>query len=488
MTWFRTHLACALLIASCLAVATACSTAGDTWPDLQGEAARIITNEDLDEVPEWAVAPKARCLIGDADACAEVARNESPEERRRRREAEAEDRRCGQSHIPQYRRPDCDEYLEKKFSLRTGELGTLAAEETAQQRAERLKREREQERAQRREQARKHRWYHRALAAQLRRCGRGTRSSSECRKEAIEDMRYYVGVPLTLELQAEFDAETDRHRAIMKDACKKEGRSTSCWDWFTTHEVDEGATSSGKFDVLVRALEFGSQDAWAFVWDDIAAQESPGADPKRLAAAKKRRRKASLVVRDEVFELAGSMADSLDGVPSLLRMACESGDMGSCYQNIPPTVLRAGAGDALHDKYVGRVHASARSRCMSKKKDARACWVAGYIAHRHGVGVEEASTSYERGCKLGETRACEGLGVMRFEQDDEEGAAPWLERSCDSKTPRGCALLGLMAATGRGATRDPARARALLTKACASNDETSDGWDAVCRPPEHTNP
>lgn len=478
---FGTHRADALLIVSCLAAA-ACSTVGGTRPDPPVAADRVITNEELDEVPEWAIPLEARCFVGDADACVEVANNESPEARARRREAKKKTQRC-EAEWNNHRwsggplSQKCIDQLKLHTPREALEERVIDEEEAARERF-----------AQRFDLARKNRWYHRALAARLRLCSDGTPAASECRDKATNDLSFYIGSPLTVERRAAFDAEVAHHRVLMKDACIQ-GGSSSCWDWFTTHEVDEDATPSGRLDVLMRAVAFGSPDAWAFIRDTIATQEPPGADPKRLAAAKKRRRKMSSArLDDNLFGASEGLLAGFGSVPRLVRIACESGDMGACYADVSPSIWRSGVGDPLHDRKARRVHASAHERCASKKKDARACWVAGYVAHRHGVGVDEATASYERGCALGEARACEGMGVMLFEQGDEAGAAPWLQRSCGSSSPRGCALLGLMTATGRGVTRDLARARELLAKACASTDETSDDRAVVCRPLQHSEP
>ena len=85
-----------------------------------------------------------------------------------------------------------------------------------------------------------------------------------------------------------------------------------------------------------------------------------------------------------------------------------------------------------------------------------------------------ASTSFARGCDLGDARACNNVGDALAYGDgvgrDVESAAAAFLKACRLGEALGCANLGYMAEYGEGVARDVARARTLYRQACRAGD------------------
>ena len=111
-----------------------------------------------------------------------------------------------------------------------------------------------------------------------------------------------------------------------------------------------------------------------------------------------------------------------------------------------------------------------------KRSDANACYA---LALALQDGVEQSAAVgalFLRACKLGVTSGCTNRAAG-LPPTDLACANRTYEKSCDRKDAWGCAMLGLSLVKGSGMRADPARARSVLEKACASTVED----DPACR-------
>jgi TPR repeat protein len=85
-----------------------------------------------------------------------------------------------------------------------------------------------------------------------------------------------------------------------------------------------------------------------------------------------------------------------------------------------------------------------------------------------------AVEAYQRGCNLGDSRACNNLGdALAYGEGIERDiarSAVTFERACHLGEELGCANLGHMFERGEGVVRDRARAGDLFRAACASGE------------------
>ncbi|MGD0675768.1 MAG: tetratricopeptide repeat protein [Polyangiaceae bacterium] len=110
--------------------------------------------------------------------------------------------------------------------------------------------------------------------------------------------------------------------------------------------------------------------------------------------------------------------------------------------------------------------------------DADACFQVGRAFHVGQDGFPQdwgrAATAYERGCNLGDARACNNLGDALDYGDglprDAQRAAALFDKACHLGNALGCANLGTMAEHGEGVVRDAARARDLYRDACLTGE------------------
>ena len=118
----------------------------------------------------------------------------------------------------------------------------------------------------------------------------------------------------------------------------------------------------------------------------------------------------------------------------------------------------AGKGDDLA--------AACLSACAAEPK--RFCVVHGDLLRTRltPASIEEASRSYEKGCKADDFVGCRKLGAIEEAQKNEAAAVEHFTRSCDGHDPGGCAWLARALERGRGVGRDAARASTLLDEAC----------------------
>ncbi len=114
--------------------------------------------------------------------------------------------------------------------------------------------------------------------------------------------------------------------------------------------------------------------------------------------------------------------------------------------------------------------------CLSGQSEA--CFQIG-VAFYYGRDAyprdrSRSSKAFERGCDLGDSRACNNLGDALAYGDgvarDVEASAAAFQKACRLGEALGCANLGYMAEHGEGVPRDVARARRLYRDACAAGD------------------
>jgi TPR repeat protein len=158
---------------------------------------------------------------------------------------------------------------------------------------------------------------------------------------------------------------------------------------------------------------------------------------------------------------------------SLVVRGCDDGDALACM---------AGARWLADADHVRVAHAEtelrdrlfAEHRClMGESAECRRAAVI-FEGGQGGTKHDEARAAqqYGRGCDLGDSVACNALGVALDYAEgvgrDPEHAALAFDRACKLGDSLGCANLGYMFENGEGIARDRARARALYRDACIS--------------------
>jgi serine/threonine-protein kinase len=151
---------------------------------------------------------------------------------------------------------------------------------------------------------------------------------------------------------------------------------------------------------------------------------------------------------------------------------CDSGDVAGC-------LALARSAEAAKD--LARAADLYRKACDAG--GGAACTAIGVLFNRGSDGlrdVAQAAVYYERGCTLGDMAGCTNLGTLyQFGSvgfRDPAKAAGLYERACTGGQIDGCANLGLLLLDTPGATsQERARARQLLTTACAGGVERACG-------------
>jgi TPR repeat protein len=176
---------------------------------------------------------------------------------------------------------------------------------------------------------------------------------------------------------------------------------------------------------------------------------------------------------------AGRMAMSGRGLPRdvneglrMLTKGCDEEDAEACdaaarWLN---EHARAAPPGTSHERF------EAQRACLLGQGDA--CFRVG-LGFTQGQGGYDknrnlAFQAYDRGCSLGNTSACNNLGVaLQYGdgtgRDVRRAVAAW-QRTCDLGEASGCANLGYMLEHAFGAPRDTRRAHALYMQACSSGD------------------
>jgi TPR repeat protein len=168
----------------------------------------------------------------------------------------------------------------------------------------------------------------------------------------------------------------------------------------------------------------------------------------------------------------GVPRDAARGLSMVVR-ACDGGDALACM---------AGArwladSDHVHE---GKADTGLRARMIAEhgclRGESADCLRAA-IAFGGGEGaptpdLARAVEQYGRGCDLGNSIACNALGVAldygEGTAHDPEHAVAAFERACKLGDALGCANLGYMFENGEGCPRDLARARAQYHDSCTS--------------------
>ncbi len=437
----------------------------DRSPEVEVQAAPI------DDVPEWAESARDLCFLGHADSCVIVAVNRSPEDYRRAKERKGEEDACRREYTDArgvYSGPDT---CTNGFVALKDEGVLDEPRSSAQEKRDRARREAEE--------ARESRWYHRALAARLRVCERVEDTATECSHKATKDLAYYNSRPLTAEVRAAFDDEVTRHRAVMRSRCE-EGEAKECWAWFRTYEVDEAPNEQRAHELALRALEAGSTEAWELVLDLLDVdRQGPFAD---LTRDERRGALTSAPFGGGSFGGAFSENESppVTRKESAVARACRKGDMLSCYIDSGLGRNVTGNVSAPMMRRAEELRARSWEHCGSSGK-ADSCWVAGYVAHRKMGDEDLAREAYARGCELGSSRSCYGLGTMLARRGEEDAAPPYLSRSCDLGHRAGCTLSAIQLTTGHGIAKDVDRARAYLNEVCGPKVDDSEMKTTACR-------
>jgi TPR repeat protein len=180
--------------------------------------------------------------------------------------------------------------------------------------------------------------------------------------------------------------------------------------------------------------------------------------------------------------LAGRLWIDGHGVPrdpvrglSMVARACDGGDALACM---------AGARWLADADHVREAHADTglRGRLIAEhgclQGEAADCLRAA-IAFEGGEGAPTRDPArsvqqYTRGCDLGNSLACNALGVAldygEGTAHEPERAVAAFERACKMGDSLGCANLGYMLENGEGTARDVARARLQYRDACTSGN------------------
>jgi len=169
----------------------------------------------------------------------------------------------------------------------------------------------------------------------------------------------------------------------------------------------------------------------------------------------------------------GVTRDAQRGVEMLLR-ACDGGFLTACV--VGARTLADSADPDIKDLLKQRVRFDLEQSCWAGQPES--CYRAGfffYLGHEaFPLDPVRATRLYERGCNLGDSRACNNLGdAFAYGQGvarDVERAAALFERACRLGEALGCANLGYMAEHGEGIDRDELRARTLYREACTTGE------------------
>jgi len=169
----------------------------------------------------------------------------------------------------------------------------------------------------------------------------------------------------------------------------------------------------------------------------------------------------------------GVARDPERGMAMLLH-ACDGGFATACV--VGGRALAESDEADVKDLLKQRARFDLEQACWSGQADS--CYRAGLFFYfgreEFPRDVRRATKLYERGCNLGDSRACNNLGDAFAYGDgvsrDVERAASLFERACRLGEALGCANLGYMAEHGEGVARDEARARSLYRDACTTGD------------------
>jgi TPR repeat protein len=162
--------------------------------------------------------------------------------------------------------------------------------------------------------------------------------------------------------------------------------------------------------------------------------------------------------------------DEVRGLSMVVR-ACDDGDAVACVAGAR-WLADADHARAAHAETELRDRLFAEHRCLMGESAECLRAALTFEGGEGGTKRDEtrAAQQYNRGCDLGNSVACNALGVALDYGEgvdrDPERAALVFERACKLGDSLGCANLGYMLENGEGVARDRAHARALYRDAC----------------------
>jgi TPR repeat protein len=171
----------------------------------------------------------------------------------------------------------------------------------------------------------------------------------------------------------------------------------------------------------------------------------------------------------------GVASDVERGIGMLVR-GCDGGIVLACAAAVrwldEPTKARV-----LKDPEELRARLEIERACLSGEP-GEPCYEAGrsFYFGRNAFPHDAARAvgAYQRGCNLGDSRACNNLGdALAYGEGVERDlsrSAAMFDRACHLGEDLGCANSGHMFERGQGVVRDLARARSLYRSACAGGE------------------
>ncbi|MCU0657134.1 MAG: sel1 repeat family protein [Polyangiaceae bacterium] len=167
------------------------------------------------------------------------------------------------------------------------------------------------------------------------------------------------------------------------------------------------------------------------------------------------------------------------------RTQCEKGSIESCY-NLAH--LLAGVADACKGKGEGciaipggapdapnLVEAAKLYTRACEQGVAPACFYVGTFSAGGLYGAPRsdaaADAAFDKGCASGHALSCVELGNrLEARNKDEPRTVPLMQRACDLGYKPGCFSVISRYLKGQGTAKNPAAARAVLTRTCAAGD------------------
>jgi TPR repeat protein len=162
------------------------------------------------------------------------------------------------------------------------------------------------------------------------------------------------------------------------------------------------------------------------------------------------------------------------GIEMLVR-ACDAGERLACVVAVHWLAEAAHARD-VPDASDLRKRLEEEHACLTSEPEA--CYQVGLLfyfgADSYPRDRARAAQAYERGCDLGDARACNNLGdALAYGEGVERDVArseAMFDKACRLGEALGCANSGYMFEHGEGVQRDRPRARALYREACSSGE------------------
>jgi len=268
--------------------------------------------------------------------------------------------------------------------------------------------------------------------------------------------------------------DLDKARAVYAANCAK-GHGDSCTQegdlyWFGKGVQKDEARAG---DIWEKACEAGTlRSCRALAWSLDKGRGRPADVPRALSLYERACDGGVAIACADLAEhlMQGKhiARDPKRGV-TLLDKACSKGTLAACVTL--GRALLSGSGVPVHAE---KALSSFEKACAGE--ELRGCGDLADLLNGGGFGitrdVQRAESLASRACDKGSAWACSVLGAIVMDRDPSR-AAGVLEKGCEAGVPRGCRELALLHIGGRGVTRDLARAKQLLEKACA-------GWATAC--------